>query len=57
MNTTTITINVLTYLGVKEPKRAANLIESVQGVVRGDKVKLTANQLLEVHTILSNFSP
>jgi hypothetical protein len=56
MTTSTIALNVLTYLGIKEPQKAAQLIEFVQNEVNGKKQNLTRDQSLEVHTVLSNFS-
>jgi hypothetical protein len=55
MTTATIAENVLTYLGVKNPKQAAQLIEQVQNQVKGKKQNLTPDQSREVYTVLSNF--
>jgi hypothetical protein len=55
VSTLQIAENVLTYLGVKNARQAAELIELVQEQVSGKLRNLTEDQSRDVFTVLSNF--
>jgi hypothetical protein len=55
VSTLQIAENVLTYLGVKNARQAAELIELVREQVSGNGRNLTEDQSRDVFTVLSNF--